>query len=599
MNARFDKPSRGLRVGPVDDTDRYLLGPAVGSGAEGILYRGTITTSSGLDLEVAIKMLQPRFMDQVEQWRTRWIEQLEVLRSLQVPGLVPVRDGFVGSLPHSPGEAGEGRTLYLVMNWVEGEPLDDWVRHRPERDPVDDLKVLIPVAAALDLMHLGRATGGVPVVHRDVKPSNILVTDTGTVLVDFGLTRGLPKGQRLSGVVGTPGYLAPEAAESGSYSAATDRYAFGAVAYFVLTGTEPPQNHQLDVLRSSLSAVPALSQRPEIVDRVMAMMDTDPEARPTGLANWVGQLRHSSLPSLPEDLSPQAPRRHPGASRRRSARVPGRTRRLGRPLVVGTAAVALLGAAVGIGLSLSGGGSGHPATTQGPVSPTTLASHQSQQVITGTVRDEAGQPIPGAYVIGLESGNVVRTEPSGVFSMSCELSTNGVAGRRAEPLVAATWLLPIASAGQGSTGADYGSPSVSGLGYSFSGGASDAAGASIASCDGQTFNFVLGPGGNVDVEVLDSSGNPVVSSAIPPDNFYLPGLGSFAALYTVAPSTDGHQRLFQLAAGVLRIDGAASALNCSGPGVVADPAAVGADVAVVPGRTISVVCRQVATAAGQ
>ena len=197
-------------VGPETDPDRYALGTAVSSGAEGILYTGSITTAAGVTLDVAIKMLQPRFLSHVEEWHVRWAEQVELLRSLQAPGVVPVRDGFLGPLPHAPGLAGGGETLYLVMNWVDGQTLDEWVRHRPDRNPIDDLKVLVPVAAALDLMHSGRATGGVPVVHRDIKPANILVTEHGSVLVDFGLTRGLPDGQRLTGVAGTPGYLAPE-----------------------------------------------------------------------------------------------------------------------------------------------------------------------------------------------------------------------------------------------------------------------------------------------------------------------------------------------------------------------------------------------------
>lgn len=197
------------------------------------------------------------------------------------------------------------------MNWVEGEPLDEWVRRRPDRDPFDALKLLLGVASALDLMHSGRATGGIPVVHRDVKPSNIVVTDDGTVLVDFGLTRGLPDGARLSGVMGTPGYLAPEAADAGIYTPAADRYALGAVAYFVLTGSEPPTSHQPEALRSSLAEVPALAERPEAVDQLMAMLDAEPGTRPAVLTNWVGQLRRSSLAAGPEVLAPEAPARHP------------------------------------------------------------------------------------------------------------------------------------------------------------------------------------------------------------------------------------------------------------------------------------------------
>ncbi|MDQ6947785.1 MAG: PASTA domain-containing protein [Actinomycetota bacterium] len=299
-----------FRVGPDADPDRYVLGPAVASGNEGILYRGSITTVTGLELAVAIKMLQPRLLPRVDEWHGRWSEQVELLRSLQVPGVVRVRDGFLGPLPHAPGELGEGKTLYLVMNWVEGEPLDEWVRHQPDRDPLDALKILLPVAAALDLMHSGSATGGVPVVHRDVKPANIVVAVDATVLVDFGLTRGLPTGSRLSGAAGTKGYMAPET-ELGVYTPAGDRYALGGVAFFILTGIEPPITHQPDVLRAALASVPSLAERSETVDHLMKMLDEDPSGRPDGLANWVGQLRRSSLGHLPDVLPPQAPRRNP------------------------------------------------------------------------------------------------------------------------------------------------------------------------------------------------------------------------------------------------------------------------------------------------
>lgn len=304
-----DRP--GFRIGPDADPDRYVLGAAVASGAEGILYRGSITTATGLVLAVAVKMLQPRFLSRVDEWHARWSEQVELLRSLQVPGVVRVRDGFVGPLPHAAGEPGEGRTLYLVMNWVEGEPLDEWVRRHPDRNPLEALKMLLEVAVALDLMHSGQSTGGTPVLHRDVKPSNVLVGSEGTVLVDFGLTRGLPEGHRLSGVVGTPGYLAPEAAGAGVYTPASDRYAFGAVAYFVLTGEDPPTGHEPQTLRASLAAVPAFAGLPEAVDRVMELLDADPVVRPRSVANWLGLLRGSSLSGFPEVLAPQAPGRNP------------------------------------------------------------------------------------------------------------------------------------------------------------------------------------------------------------------------------------------------------------------------------------------------
>ena len=303
----------GLRIGPRTDPDRYRLGSAVGSGAEGILYRGSITTTTGMELDVAIKMLQPGLLPFVDEWHARWSEQVELLRSLQIPGVVQVRDGFLGPLPHAPGHAGDVETLYLVMNWVAGETLDEWIRRRPDCDRLDVLKRLVPVGAALDLMHSGRATRGIPVVHRDIKPSNILVDEEDAVLVDFGLTRGAPKGRRTSGVAGTPGYLAPEALADGVYTPATDRYALGAVAYFVLTGSEPPTSYQPEQMRAALASLEPLSDRPETVGHLMKMLDADPDARPAMLANWLAQLRRSSLAELAEPLRPRAARRNPGA----------------------------------------------------------------------------------------------------------------------------------------------------------------------------------------------------------------------------------------------------------------------------------------------
>ena len=290
--------ARELRVGPDTDPDYYVVGATpVASGTEGILYRGSLTAGHA-ELEVAVKMLQPCFLHRVDEWFPRWCEQVELLRSLHFPGVVGVRDGFMGPLPHPAGQASDDRTVYLVMNWVDGEPLDEWVRRRPDRDVFETLKHLLGVAAALDFMHSGRATGHTAVVHGDVKPSNILVTDEGTVLVDFGLSRGLPGGECSAAVSGTRGYIAPEILADGLHTPAADRYAFGAVAYFVLTGTEVPRTYRPADLRAALEAVPALADRPETVDQILAMLDADPTARPASLANWLGQVRRSTLPPL-------------------------------------------------------------------------------------------------------------------------------------------------------------------------------------------------------------------------------------------------------------------------------------------------------------
>jgi len=99
-----------------------------------------------------------------------------------------VRDGFVGRCHIYQANRAPTPNAVPRHDWIEGVALDEWVRRRTaDRDPVDDLKVLLPIAVALDLMHSGAVTGGVPVVHRDVKPSNIRGDGRGTVLVDFVL----------------------------------------------------------------------------------------------------------------------------------------------------------------------------------------------------------------------------------------------------------------------------------------------------------------------------------------------------------------------------------------------------------------------------
>ena len=308
------RDQHGKRVGPDNDPDRFLLDHEVAKGAEGKLFRASITVS-GLTLEVAIKQLLSECTP-VNEWQERWARQVELLRTLQGPGVVPVREGFAGPLPHGIGETCIGRTLYLVMNWVEGEPLHEWVQHRPQEDPFETVERLLTVATALDDMHAGKTTGGTPVLHRDIKPSNILVNEAGAVVVDFGLIRALPDGPRISGVSGTPGYMPPESLNDGIYAPASDRYSFGAVAYFVFTRTEPPWGHNPDVLRANLSAAPALARRPEAVDRIMEALDADPNARPDSLREWVIGLR-ASAPGPP----PPVPRPDDTRERARKLRV--------------------------------------------------------------------------------------------------------------------------------------------------------------------------------------------------------------------------------------------------------------------------------------
>lgn len=178
------------RIGPLGEPDRYELLELRSSGGEGQLWRGSLDVD-GVQIVVAVKSRSTYVTrnDNLTEWRTRWQRQAELLRSLDHPGLVKVRDIFFeGPLPHAAGAADPTtNTLYLVMNWVEGPSLDEWVARNPNHDILDSAKVLGRLAAAVDYLHSGAVTGS-PVLHRDIKPANVIVTDRGAVLVNFGFT---------------------------------------------------------------------------------------------------------------------------------------------------------------------------------------------------------------------------------------------------------------------------------------------------------------------------------------------------------------------------------------------------------------------------
>jgi len=204
-------------------------------------------------------------------------------------------------------------------------------------------------------------------------------------------------------------------------------------------------------------------------------------------------------------------------------------------------------------------------------------------VITGTVDDSSGQPVAGAYVIVVGSPTVVaRTDASGRYTMLCQQPADGIS--RGEGLVASAWPVPV--------GEPYSPPpAVAGPGYVFSGDVPNLAQASTVNCGGPPANFVLPPGGGVDIEFLDKSGAPLAAdpSGPPVDNLYLPGFGGTGTLVT-APLSGNHQVVQQLGAGTLYIDGVTSTLSCQGTGVVPDASRAGADVTITAGTTTQVIC---------
>ncbi|MFI6609883.1 protein kinase [Streptomyces sp. NPDC050507] len=284
-------------IGPDATPDRYRLLNSIGRGGEAVLYRAEIELD-GAPETVVVKVLDSRTTITIEQFQrlsAKWQEQAELLRFVNRPGVVGVREHFEGPPIHGAGDASTaaGRALVLVMNHVDGLDLRDWRAERTlashaERREV--LRTLEQLADVLDWLHSGRATpSGRTVVHGDLSPGNVMVDEHGqATLVDFGLSK-LTADHQTAEVWFTPGYAAPEVFE-GKRTPNTDRYAFGAIAYFLLSGQAPPSTPEQ--LRAALRALPQVAAAaPERCERILSVCAAEPAGRPESLSAWVKDVR--------------------------------------------------------------------------------------------------------------------------------------------------------------------------------------------------------------------------------------------------------------------------------------------------------------------
>ncbi|MEU4553189.1 serine/threonine-protein kinase [Micromonospora violae] len=285
--------TRGVLLG-----ERYRLGERVATGGMGAVWRGTDVL---LEREVAVKVLLPSLVADPE-FTARFRAEARMLAALRHPGVVPVHD--VGQAALDDGS----RVDYLVMEYVEGEPLSARVRAVGRLDPATTMSVL---AQAADALHTAHRAG---IVHRDVKPGNLLLTADGrVVLVDFGIARSRDMAGLTAAnmVLGTASYMSPEQATGQPVSAATDIYALGAVAYFCLAGQPPfhgdnPLAVALRHAQEDPAALPA-DTPPAVAAVVARALAKRPEERfgsAAELAAAAADARDSTLASIPVSARP-------------------------------------------------------------------------------------------------------------------------------------------------------------------------------------------------------------------------------------------------------------------------------------------------------
>ncbi|MGD1110687.1 MAG: protein kinase, partial [Mycobacterium sp.] len=200
---------------------RYLVQSKIASGGTSTVYRGLDTR---LDRPVALKVMDSRYAGD-DQFLTRFQLEARTVARLKNPGLVAVYDQGL-----------DARHPFLVMELIEGGTLRELLTERGPMPPHAVASVLRPVLGGLAAAH--RAG----LVHRDVKPENVLISDDGEVkIADFGLVRAVAAAGITSAsvILGTAAYLSPEQVRDGNAGPRSDVYSLGILTYELFTGRTP------------------------------------------------------------------------------------------------------------------------------------------------------------------------------------------------------------------------------------------------------------------------------------------------------------------------------------------------------------------------
>ncbi len=267
--------------------DRYRLTQRIAAGGMGEVWRGEDLM---LHRPIAVKTILPALMADRE-FLQRFRTEARMMAALRHPGIVQVYDYGENA------QVGGNRTDYLVMEFIEGISLAKRIEQAGRLSPGETMTIVAQVADALQVAHEAG------IVHRDVKPANLLVRRNGAiVLVDFGVARSAA-GAGLTGtnvVLGSVNYMAPEQAEAKKIGPQTDVYALGAVAYCCLTGRPPyvgdnPLQVMSQLVYGDLPTLPA-DVPPPVAALVLRALAKEPSQRFSSAAEMATVARSPGRP---------------------------------------------------------------------------------------------------------------------------------------------------------------------------------------------------------------------------------------------------------------------------------------------------------------
>ncbi|HUO52367.1 MAG TPA: serine/threonine-protein kinase [Gemmatimonadaceae bacterium] len=369
---------------------RYEVQDLLGAGGMAAVFRAR---DLALDRTVAIKVLPPDVAHD-ERLVSRFEQEARIAAKLDHPNIIPIHR-----------VESEGGLNYFVMKFVAGRSLEEVLAAARPQDAEFTLHVLLEAAAALGHAH---ERG---VVHRDVKPANIMLdANDRVVLTDFGISKAMEGAAGLTKtgiIVGTPHYMAPEQAMGLAVDGRADQYALACVGYHMLSGELPfPGDTAHAVLHRHIyeEPKPLAARRPDVpramVRAIARAMSKEPADRYLSMAEFAAALEGRTLPTtdkgvaasgarrtrgggtLPPTVSVESPTAPTGgrSSTREFERRMTRDRRL---KVAGwVAAFAVVGAA-GVALARAGGNAPPPAPSPAPVRADSTAAVPVRPADTG------------------------------------------------------------------------------------------------------------------------------------------------------------------------------------------------------------------------